>query len=216
MCERNFLLSQRSQIFICYIIYSWILITDLERKAPPPLRWELGLVHEFSKEMPIAGYGKMDVVLPIPEEWTSNPGAQLILGGGLRPPQPIPNRDMQSMCAVAVIPRLMPRSRSGAADSVRPWLWTSSCRILFAQRGQSRGWPETSLKVWKTVNNGGSAQGGWWGVVPDTDVQELPQLLCWVTSAAPFPSRFRKKWYVNPKNWHLGLKVAEIWAPLFH
>lgn len=31
--------------------------------------------------------------------------------------------------------------------SARPWIWTSSCRILFAQRGQSRDWPETCWKV---------------------------------------------------------------------
>lgn len=31
--------------------------------------------------------------------------------------------------------------------SRQPWIWTSSCRILFARQGQSQGWPETCWKV---------------------------------------------------------------------
>lgn len=39
--------------------------------------------------------------------------------------------------------------------STRPWLWTSSCQILFAQRGQSRDWPET---CWKVNKAGGKSR----------------------------------------------------------
>jgi len=62
---------------------------------------------------------------------------------------------MRAARAVGLVRRLTPRCWSRRPDpscreesmSARPRLWTSSCRILFARRGQSRDWPETCSKV---------------------------------------------------------------------